>query len=146
MSNWIPVTATALGEASIRGLVQKYADEAANLNLPDPSTLVQQSVDEVRACIGFSGKYQVDADTTAIPRGLQPLVVRKIVREMARSLGVTLSNDDKDDAKAYDLRMDKIRQGQWPVEKPDNPILVAPVQTSVVTPSINPRCHRRDAY
>jgi len=139
MPNWTIIAPTALDEASIRGIVEKYRDEAAARSLPDPATLIAQQVDELRACIGFSGKYQLDADTTKVPRGLLPLVVRKVIREMSRSLGVALSDDDRADDKFYESRLDLVRQGDWPVETSDNPVATPAVQTSVVTPSIAPK-------
>ncbi|MDE2105144.1 MAG: hypothetical protein KGL39_48400 [Patescibacteria group bacterium] len=122
MPNWIAITLAQLEAASLLGIVDTMRDEARDRGLADPwTTLTPQITDELRACIGFSGRYQLDTDTTKIPRGLLPLALKKIVREMSRSLGRSLSDDEKSDEKTYEARLDLIRTGQWPVEAPDTP-------------------------
>jgi hypothetical protein len=89
--------------------------------------------------IGFSGKYIADQDTTALPGSLRDLAIKKIIRAMTVAVNLALTADEKDDERTYESRLDKIRQGQWPIELADNPVAVPVVQTSVVVPVTKPR-------
>ncbi len=139
MPNWTEITLDLLNAANMTGIVEALREEATSRGMADPwPETCAQVTDELRACIGFSGKYQLDADTAAIPRGLLRFALGRIVREISRRVGRSLSADEKDDDKLFEKRLDQIRVGQWPIEPPDNPIVtgIAPVQASVLTPSI----------
>ena len=143
MSNWRPIIADDLNAASVSGKVAIIRSIASGSSLPDPApALITIIVQELRGAIGFSGKYQTDQDTTALPGSLVDLAIKKIVREMSRAVNLPLSEDEKADERTYEARLDKIRQGLWPIDPPDNPNLIAPVQTSTVGPKIQPRRRR----
>ncbi|HEY5079415.1 MAG TPA: hypothetical protein VII43_06190 [Opitutaceae bacterium] len=145
MSNWQEITLDLLNAANLTGVVDAMRDEAVARGMADPwPETSAQAVDELRACIGFSLKYTLDANTAAIPKGLVRLTLNRIVREMSRRVGRALSADERDDDKLFEKRLDQIRAGQWPIEPPDNPMPSAtpPVQSPVLTPSIQPRRRR----
>lgn len=143
MSNWNAITIDNLNAASVSGKVGIIQNAASTRSLPDPAPAAITSVtQELRAAIGFSGKYAVDQDATALPNGLLDLAIKKIVREMTRAVQLPLTEDEKSDEKTYEARLDKIRLGQWPIDPADNPVQVPQVQSSVVTPLIQPRRHR----
>ena len=86
--------------------------------------------------MGFSGRYTIDVDSAKIPSGMKPLALRKIVREMSRTIGRELTEDDRTDEKTYESRLDAIREGRWPVEPPDNPASDPVVQNKTTRPAI----------
>jgi hypothetical protein len=142
MSNWRPITADDLNAASVSGKVAVIRSIASGRSLPDPAqALIAAITQELRGAIGFSGKYRVDQDPTAIPSSLVDLAIKKIVREMSRAVNSLFTDDERADERTYESRLDKIRDGQWPIDPADNPVLVPQVQTSIVTPKIKPR-HR----
>lgn len=140
MSNWRPIILNDLNAASVSGKVVIVRNAASARSLPDPApAAIGNITQEMRAAIGFSGKYQVDQDGTALPAGLLDLAIKKIVREMVRAVNLPLTADEQSDERTYESRLDKIRLGQWPIDPADNPVLIPQVQTSIVTPAIRPR-------
>ena len=140
MPNWRPIVLSDLNAASVSGKVALIQSAAAARSLPDPAPAAIANVTlELRGAIGFSGKYSVDQDATALPASLLELAIAKIVRAMARAIDLPFSPDDTADERTYESRLDKIRLGQWPVETADNPVTTPPVQASVVVPLVKPR-------
>ena len=138
--NWTTLTADDLNASSVAGKVAQIRAIATRKTLPDPApAAIALITGELRGAIGFSGRYVLDADTTTLPVSLQDLAVKKIVRELSKAVSFPLTADEIADERTYESRLDKIRTGQWPIEKPDNPVATPAVQTSVVTPLINPR-------
>jgi len=130
MSNWTPVTLDNLNDASVAGLVEKLRDIAREQGQTDPwQRFVQITTDEIRSVIGFSGR-PLDADSTAIPKGLVDLAIRKVIRLMERSAERALSTDEQADEKQYQKRLEDIRDGKWPIEVPDNPQTTPQVKSS----------------
>jgi hypothetical protein len=139
MPNWSEISLDLLQAANLTGIVDALREEALARGMEDPwPETCAQVTDELRACIGFSGKYQLDADTAAIPKGLLKLALNRTVREISRRVGRALSADERDDDKLFEKRLDQIRSGQWPIEPPDNPLPsnTPQVQSSTLTPSI----------
>ena len=128
MSNWRTILLSDLTAAAASGKVGIIQAAATARGLPDPAaaaiTMVTQ---ELRATIGFSGKYAVDQVSTSIPSGLLDLAIKKIVREMTRAVQMGLTPDEQADEKTYESRLDKIRMGQWPIDLPDTPIVTGQV-------------------
>lgn len=124
MSNWRPITTDDLNAASVSNKVTLIRNVATQRSLPDPApAAILVVTQELRAMIGFSGKYAIDQNATAIPNGLLDLAIKKIVREMCKAVQYPLSKDEEADEKTYETRLDKLRSGQWPVDAPDNPIV-----------------------
>ena len=140
MANWTTLTADDLNASSVAGKVAQIRTIATRKALPDPvPAAIALIVAELRGAIGFSGRYILDADATTLPASLHDLAIKKIVRDVSKAVSFPLTADEIADERTYESRLDKIRTGQWPVEKPDNPVATPAVQTSVVTPSITPR-------
>lgn len=145
MSNWRPIVLDDLNAAGTSGKVTIILSAATARALPDPSAAAIAAVtQELRAAIGFSGKYSVDQDVTALPSGLIDLAIGRIVRRMAKSVQLALTDDERNDERTYETRLDKIRQGLWPVEAADNPLPVPAVQGSVVLPVTQARPRQFD--
>jgi hypothetical protein len=144
--NWTAISLTNLTDGSVVGVVASLQAQATAAGQSDPwSRFAQQITDELRDSIGFSGKYVLDADGTKIPAGLLDLAVKKILREMSKSIQRPLSQDERDDEKLYQQRLDQIRLGNWPIKPPDNPLPAntPAVQDSVPVPAIARMRHRR---
>jgi hypothetical protein len=145
VSNWTVITSGALNASSSSGKVAQIRELAAKRNMPDPApAAIANITNELRAAIGFSGKYTVDANLSALPAGLIDLATKKIVRDMARVVNFPLTDDEKTDERTYEARLDKIRLGQWPIDPADTPLTTAPVQDSVVVPVTKPRPRQFD--
>jgi hypothetical protein len=140
MSNWRPIILSDLTAASVSGKVTIIRNAASGRSLPDPAPAAIAAItQELRGAIGFSGKYIVDQDTTALPNALLDLAIKKIVREMVRSVNLPLTADEQADERTYESRLDKVRQGLWPIDPADNPVLAPQIQRSVITPAIRRR-------
>lgn len=140
MSNWTTVTATDLNAASVSGKLTIIRTIASNKSLPDPApAAIDKVTKELLGAIGFSGKYALDQDTTKIPNSLLDLAIQKIVRACSRAVGSPWSEDERADERTYESRLDKIRRGDWPIETPDNPVAVKPVQSPIVVPKVGSR-------
>lgn len=140
MPNWRPIITTDLLAAAVSGKVTIIRNASAARALPDPAPApITNVTQELRAAIGFSGKYQLDQDTTALPNGLLDLAIKKIVREMTRAVSLPFTPDEQADERTYESRLDKIRLGQWPVDLPDNPSALPAVQSSTIAPRISPK-------
>jgi len=145
MSNWRPIVLGDLHAASVSGKVALVRSAASARSLPDPAPAAIANITlELRGAIGFSGKYAVDADTTALPGSLLDLAIKKIVRDMAKAVNLPLTEDEKTDERTYEARLEKIRAGDWPVENADTPIATKPVQNSVVVPLTKARPRQFD--
>ncbi|HEY1791557.1 MAG TPA: hypothetical protein VGG34_01450 [Opitutaceae bacterium] len=143
MSNWVTVTTDNLNASSVSGKVAIIRQIATNKGMPDPAPAAIATITgELRAVVGFSGKYALDTVLTAIPGGLLDFAVKKIVRDMSKTVGIQLTEDERTDEKVYEARVDKIRLGDWPIDLPDNALIIAPVQASTVVPSIGRRRRR----
>lgn len=144
MSNWRPIVLADLETSSVSGKVAQIRLIAAARSIGDPApAAIANITQELRAVIGFSGRYQLDATVAALPAGLVDLAVKKIVRDMSRTVNLPLTADEQGDERTYESRLDKIRQGNWPIDRPDTAIATPSVQTSVVTPVTKPRCGRQ---
>ena len=143
MSNWRPIVTGDLNAASVSGKVGIILAAAASRSLPDPSAAAIANVTlEIRSAIGFSGKYTVDQDTTALPNGLLDLAIKKIVREMTRAVDMPLSKDEETDESTYEKRLEKVRAGQWPVDPADIPLTTGQVTVGPAAQLIG-SSHRR---
>ena len=123
--NWTALTLEQLNAASLLGVVESMRTQAEAQGLPDPfAVVVPQVVDELRACIGFTRPAALDQDAAKLPRGLVPLALKKVVREMKLALGTALTDDEAREAKVYEDRLALIRRGEWPIEPADTPVVI----------------------
>lgn len=131
---WITPTSTDLYDARANTLLQAATTQALASGQADPtSDVIAKVVEEIRGAIGFSGKYQVSATANTIPPNLKDMAVLKIVRKLiqrfdagAMTGGSMLTPADQQDDRVYEARLNMIRQGQYPVDLPDDPLSVAP--------------------
>jgi hypothetical protein len=138
--NWITIIPADLNDARVAELIDSLRQEELGTGQGDPLPRFIVSVtEELRAAIAFSGKYQVDSDTTTIPNGLKEIAVLKIVRSMKGRLLQALTDDEKADAKTYEARLVALNEAQWPVATPDHPISPTEVQADSISPRITRR-------
>lgn len=145
MANWTTITVANLNASSVSGKVATIRQIATAKTMPDPAPAAIANITaELRGAIGFSGKYIVDQDATKLPNSILDLAIKKMVRDMSKTVNLPLSVDESADERTYEARLEKIRQGQWPIETADTPIAIPPVQASVVSPTITPRPRQFD--
>lgn len=126
---WIAITIANLEDARVAEFITALREEALGQNQTDPSPrIIQDIVEEVRRCIAFCPSTPLDARTDAIPVGLKPLVVGKIVRTLKARLMIALTEDERTDERLYQKRLEQLTKCEWPVDKPDTPIADAPVE------------------
>lgn len=143
MPNWITITAADLNDHKIAELVAALRSEELGPGQTDPlSRMIVEVTDELRNAIAFSGKYQLDATTTTIPKGLKEIATKKIVRLMKGRLELPLSDDEDKDHAVYESRLKALVEARWPVDDPDTPIANAAVQAADPTPRIKKKCRK----
>ncbi|MBX3736736.1 MAG: hypothetical protein KF715_08610 [Candidatus Didemnitutus sp.] len=137
---WIIITTDDLNDARVADLVTALREEALGVGQTDPAPrIIQTVVDEVRRCIAFCPNTPLDADAAKVPAGLKDMVVQKIVRTMKKRLLMALTDDESSDESLYQKRLEKLTVCEWPVDKPDTPIAIAPVVNPASTPAITPK-------
>lgn len=140
MPNWITIALADLDDHTVAELVDALRQEALRIGQTDPMPrIIAEVTNEIRGAIEFSGRYQTDADTTTLPKGLKEIAVKKITRVMKGRLLQALSDDEKADAKVYEDRLKALIDFRWPVDKPDIPLSPAETQTASDTPRITAR-------
>lgn len=137
MPAWSTLTVRDLEAARHAELVDAVRRKATSVGQPDPVPVaIAKIVEEIRGCVAFSGKYQVDADPATIAPNLVDLAVQKIARVLMPRVGRSLSEDERDDEKTYQKRLVDLRDGNWPVSSPDTPAAESPVKVKKSRPAI----------
>jgi hypothetical protein len=147
MPNWITLTSDDLDDHNVAELITALREEALGDNQTDPfPRILEEVTNELRSAIAFSGKYQLDATLTTVPKSLKEIAVKKVIRIMKGRLQQALSDDEKADAKIYEDRLKALINFAWPVDEADVPLNPVPTQTVAATPKIKcrPRTYRRE--
>jgi hypothetical protein len=143
MPNWFTISAGDLNDHKVAELVDALRQEALAAGQTDPMPrIIAEVTNEVRNAIAFSGRYVLDATTTAIPNGLKEIAVKKVVRVMKGRLQQALDKDEERDADTYESRLKALVKGEWPVDEADVPLNPLPVQGASASPRITPKCRR----
>lgn len=118
--SWETITVRDLEDARHADLVAAVRRKALGQNQADPlPALIQDTIDELRGCIGFKRATLLDSDTTKLAPNLKPLAIDKIARRMGKRLERTLTETERDEEKIYQKRLEQIKDGEWPVDAPD---------------------------
>lgn len=124
---WITLSASDLNDAKAATLISAVANNALASGQSNPvPNLIAAIVNELRGAIGFSGKYQVSETEATIPPNLKDMAVQKIIRDCKKRLEQQYTQDDRDDESTYQKRLERIHQGEFPIDQPDDPMLSAP--------------------
>ncbi len=140
MPNWITLSASDLNDARAAKLVEALRTKALAVGQSDPVPRAVETVTaELRAAIGFSGRYVLDADATTVPASLKDLAAQRVIRAAKQRLLMAFTEAEQEDEKLYQRRLEQLTAGKWPVEKPD--VAEAEVQTQAASaaPRITPR-------
>lgn len=123
MPAWITIAVADIEAARHADLVEAVRRKALALGQTDPlPELIAATVMEIRGCIGFRSASTLDADTTTLAPNLVPLAVQKIARVMKGRIGKALDEGERDDERTYQKRLDQLKDGEWPVDAPANPV------------------------
>lgn len=127
MPAWIAIALLDLNDARVAELIEAFRTEELGAGQSDPMPrLIANVCTELRDCITFGGAT-VSATANSIPASLKELAVQKVARLLKQRLLQPLSDDEKEAEKLYQKRLEKLTQGEWPVETPDNPVTVPDV-------------------
>lgn len=138
--NWLPLTADDLADARAAKLIEALRTKALGLDQTDPLPRAAETVvAELRAAIGFSGRYTLDADAKTIPASLKELAVQRVVRVAKQRVLLALTDAEQKDEALYQRRIEQLAAGQWPIEKPDTLDVAPTAQTTSETPRIAAR-------
>ena len=130
MSDWITLTLADLQEARVAKLIESLRTKALASGQADPMQgAVDKAVGELRAAIGFSGKYRLDATPGTIPPSLHDLAVQRVVRLLQGRLLMELSPEQVEDKRTYEKRLEQLNVGKWPIEQPAA-VAASPVQST----------------
>jgi hypothetical protein len=142
MSNWNTITVADLNDFKVAELVTALQEEALGSGQADPTPgIIADVISIVRGAIGWSGRYELDANTAAIPKSLREIAAKKVIRTMKGRLQMALSDDEAKDAEVFEARLKALIKGEWPVEDADTPLAEPEVQSAAATPRITKR-HR----
>lgn len=132
--NWISITSADLKDAKVAALVNALASAALGDGQTDPTPRIIENVTlRIRAEIKGCRKNLLDADTTKIPYDLKSLATRMIVRELQSRLQISLTEDERSEARQDIRYLERIASCEVPVAIPDNPV-EGEAQTSSGTP------------
>ena len=121
MSAWITLTVRDLEAARHAELVDAVRRKATSVGQPDPVPVaIAKIVEEIRGCIGFKSPALLDADTATIAPNLVELCVQKVARTLMPRVGRSLTEDERADEKTYQRRLEQLKDGEWPVDLPEN--------------------------
>jgi len=140
-TTWITLTAADLTDARAASLV-----EAVRLKVRDPGQrdplagLIDSVISELRGCIGFKSHAKLSATAGTIPPNLSLLAKEKICRVMKGRIAMALTDAEKEDERSYQSRLAALRDGEWPVDLPTDP-MDSTAQTGTPSPSIK-KTHR----
>ena len=125
---WITVTVADLMDDRAAPLITAAQTLCLTTGQADPVPgMIAELTEELRGMIGFSGKYQLSATANTIPPNLKHDLVHAAVRHCLRRINPAMYSEvDRQDERDYEKRLDLIRQGQYPVDLPDDPLGVAP--------------------
>jgi len=137
MSNWITITKADLYNSKIAALIDAADSASLGQSQADRTTGIIADVTlEIRRRVAKSN--QLDQNTAAIPGGLKPLAVDLIYCRLKVALEMELTDDERAALKARHNELDRIADGRYVVDPPDNPIAANPVQ-SLPAPSFGTR-------
>src|SRR5256885_1255991 len=76
--------------------------------------------------MGFCVRYTNDAcygslDPNVIPPNIKNIAGQKIGRKLNGRLNMSLTDQERDDERSYDRRLNLIREGNWPIDVTNNP-------------------------
>lgn len=124
---WITLAVGDLNDAKAAPLISAVQNNALATGQTDPvPNLISSTIEELRAAIGFGGKYLISATVSTIPPNLKDMAVQKIIRVCKRRLEQQSTQDDRDDEANYQKRLTQIMQGEYPVDNPLDPIATNP--------------------
>jgi hypothetical protein len=140
---WIALATGDLNDAKAATLISAVASNALASGQTDPvPNLILGVVNELRGAIGFSGKYQVSETEGTIPPNLKDMAVQKIIRDCKKRLEQQYTQDDRDDEATYQKRLERIQNGDYPIDQPDDPMLSAPSVALGKVSEVVPPCRR----
>ncbi len=124
---WIQIVIADIQNSRSGPLVLGFQTTALAAGQSDPvPAIISQVVEEILGCIGFSGRYTMDASygtlsPNVLPPNLKDLAVEKICRKLKGRLNMPYTQSEQDDEKQYNARLNLIREGRWPIDVTNNP-------------------------
>lgn len=137
--SWTAITAAVLKERKVAPLVDAAKNYAAGLDpaQDDPTpAIIASAVKEIRAAVRSCSKNVLDADTSKIPSDLLDLACRKITFALKNFVEVELTQDERDDKRADERKLERIASCDLAVEKTDNPETTPTIQSTSGSPRI----------
>jgi hypothetical protein len=125
---WTLVTVGDLNDSRAAPIVEAARTSVLASGQSDPvPNLIAKVVEELRGVIGFSGKYQLDGTSdSTLPPNLKDLAVLRVGRMAKSRIAMPWDETDKEDERTYQSRLGSIRDGKWPIDRPDTPAAVLP--------------------
>lgn len=138
MANWISITTETLYEARVAKLIDAASQRARADGQPERvDGLIQGVVTEIRRKIASNEQNRLDANPATLPASLRDMAVDLIIARLKKSIERELTEDERRDLRVHETNLNRIADGDDPVESPDNPI-ESPVQSSSGTPRVAP--------
>ena len=127
MPAWITIALNDLNDARVAELIEAFRTEELAAGQTDPMPRIIATVAaELRDCIAFGGRT-LSATADSIPAGLKDLAVGKIVRALKTRLLQAFTDDERTAEALYQKRLENLRDGNWPVDAPEDPIDQPPI-------------------
>jgi hypothetical protein len=140
MPNWFTLSLADLNDHKVGELIDALRTEALASGQSDPMPRIMVEItNELRGAIAFSGRYQIDATTTALPNTLKETAVKKVIRVMKSRLELGYTKAEEEDSAIYEQRLKALIEYRWPVDEPDVPLVPVTTQQVSALPSITPR-------
>lgn len=125
---WITLAVVDLNNSRAAPIILAAQTTVLAMGQADPiPSLIAQVQAEIRGMIGFSGRYPLDGSSpSTIPPNLKDMAVQKVCREAKGRLNLSWTEQDRDDERVYNARLDLIRLAKWPIDAPDVPATTNP--------------------
>lgn len=126
-TTWIQVTFADIQNSRSGPLVLGFQSTALATGQTNPvPAIIDQVTEEILGIIGFSGRVVMDASygtvsPNVLPPNLKDMAVEKICRKLKGRLDMPLTEQERQDEKDYNQRLNLLREGKWPVDISDNP-------------------------
>lgn len=143
--SWTAITTAMLKERKVAPLIDAAKDYAAGLTpaQSDPTPgIIASAVSDIRAAVRSCASNQLAADATKIPGDLVDLACRRITFALKNFVEIDLTQDERDDKRADERKLERIAACDLAVEATDDPEATPTVQSGGGVSVVSKRTRR----
>lgn len=125
---WIILTIADLNDVRAGKMIEAARTKALADGQADPLPgAIAKVVAELRAAVAF-GNAALDQDTAKIPESFRDMAAQKVFRLLKARLMMALTEDEKEEERTWQKRLEQLCAGRWPVDATSAPTTAPAVQ------------------